>query len=90
MSQKLLTFARSFINGEISAEDFADPYQMLWKAEGENGDSLKDNYQDSEKCSTIFCLADQFILPAETLSRNRSSCLATLRRKGPKNSCSAS
>ncbi|WP_449632203.1 colicin immunity domain-containing protein [Rahnella aceris] len=34
MSQKLLTFARSFINGEISAEDFADPYQMLWKAEG--------------------------------------------------------
>jgi len=47
MSQKLLTFARSFINGEISAVDFADPYQMLWKAEGENGDS-------------IFCLADQF------------------------------
>ncbi|RJT51282.1 colicin immunity domain-containing protein [Rahnella variigena] len=60
MSQKLLTFARSFINGEISAEDFADPYQMLWKAEGDNGDSLKDNFQDSEKCSTIFCLADQF------------------------------
>ena len=50
MSQKLLTFARSFINGEISAEDFADPYQMLWKTEGENGDLLKDPYQDSEKC----------------------------------------
>lgn len=60
MSQKLLTFARSFINGEISAGDFADPYQMLWKAKGENGDLQKDNAQDSEKCSTIFCLADQF------------------------------
>ncbi|MBF7956864.1 colicin immunity domain-containing protein [Rahnella victoriana] len=60
MSQKLLAFARSFTDDQISAVDFADPYQMLWKAEGENGDSLKDNFQDSEKCSTIFCLADQF------------------------------
>ncbi|UJD88222.1 colicin [Rahnella aquatilis] len=60
MSLNLLTFSRSFINGEITAEDFADPYQMLWKAGGENGDLQKDNAQDSEKCSTIFCLSDQF------------------------------
>ena len=60
MSQKLLAFARTFTDDQISAVDFADPYQMLWKAEGENGDLQKDNAQDSQKCSTIFCLAEQF------------------------------
>lgn len=60
MSQKLLAFARSFVEGEILAENFADPYQMQWKTEGDNGELLNDSFQDSEKCSTIFCLADQF------------------------------
>jgi hypothetical protein len=60
MSAELLDFAKSFVEGVTSADNFADPYQAKWKAEGENGKLEKDSFIVSEKLSTIFCLADQY------------------------------
>ncbi|MBS0970410.1 colicin [Chimaeribacter arupi] len=60
MSHELLKFAKRFVSGEISADSFADPYQAMWKREGNNGLLLQDDPALSEKLSTIFCLADQY------------------------------
>ncbi|MCZ4061154.1 colicin immunity domain-containing protein [Pantoea sp. LMR881] len=42
MSQSLLQFAKDFVAGKISAEQFADPYQAKWKAERDSGALSKD------------------------------------------------
>jgi len=60
MSQKLIAFAKSFIDGDLSAEDFADPYIEMWKTEGRNNLLTIDGRDVDEASSTIFCLADCF------------------------------
>ncbi|MCZ4061272.1 colicin immunity domain-containing protein [Pantoea sp. LMR881] len=60
MSQSLLQFAKDFVAGKISAEQFADPYQAKWKAERDSGALSKDPSALNEKLSTLFCLADQY------------------------------
>ena len=60
MSQKLITFAKSFINGDLSAENFADPYIEMWRTERNNNLLTIDGRDVDEASSTIFCLADCF------------------------------
>lgn len=58
MSVTILEFARAFAKGRLTAHQFADSYQELWKIEGESQVLLKDDDGLSECLSTIFCLAD--------------------------------
>lgn len=60
MSTKLLEFAKSFVAGKISADEFADPYQAKWKAERDAGLLANDPAALNEKLSSLFCLADQY------------------------------
>lgn len=58
MSKQLFEFVAAFLEDQLTAEDFVDQYQQAWKAEGANKLLLLDSPEDSEKLSTIFCLAD--------------------------------
>jgi hypothetical protein len=58
MSKQLFEFVDAFLDDQLSAKDFAEQYQQAWKAEGANKLLLLDSPQDSEKLSSIFCLAD--------------------------------
>ncbi|MGD8162648.1 colicin immunity domain-containing protein [Pantoea sp. FN0307] len=60
MSQELLQFAKEFVNGKMTADAFADPYQEKWKSERDNSLLAKDPAELNEKLSALFCLADQY------------------------------
>lgn len=60
MSQELLDFAKDFVDGKFTADEFADPYQQKWKDESQKGLLAKDDKDLGEKLSTLFCLADQY------------------------------
>ncbi|MCU5772839.1 colicin immunity domain-containing protein [Erwiniaceae bacterium BAC15a-03b] len=60
MSQKLLQFVKDYADGNITADQFADSYQVQWKAERDSGRLAEDLAELNEKLSTIFCLADQY------------------------------
>ncbi len=60
MSTTILEFARSFVNGRLTADQFVDSYQELWKIERDNKRLLDDPDELSECLSTIFCLADLY------------------------------
>ncbi len=62
MSETLLKFAISFVNGRLTAEKFADAYQEIWKIERDSDLLIKDEDDLSECLSTIFCLADSYNL----------------------------
>ncbi|WP_092403083.1 colicin immunity domain-containing protein [Pseudomonas sp. NFACC39-1] len=58
MSFELITFAKRFVGGKVSAEVFADAYMANWKAERDQY-KLKDDPDDVSECaSSIFILAD--------------------------------
>ncbi|MBD2816889.1 colicin immunity protein, partial [Xenorhabdus sp. Flor] len=60
MSLLLIEFAKSFIQGKISAQVFADAYIELWHIEGVNGNIPKYDYEIGGYLSSIFCLADMY------------------------------
>lgn len=60
MSHDLLQFAKEFVVGNISADEFVGLYQEKWKAERDKGLLAKDETELNEKLSTLFCLADQY------------------------------
>ncbi|MBI0132170.1 colicin immunity domain-containing protein [Snodgrassella sp. W8132] len=60
MSLIALEFAKSFVNGRITAQVFAEAYIELYRIERDNGLLLKDEDSVSECLSTIFCLADLY------------------------------
>lgn len=60
MSLIVLEFAKSFVNGRITAQVFAEAYIELYRIERDNGLLLKDEDSVSECLSTIFCLADLY------------------------------
>ena len=60
MSKELLKFAEDFVEGKMTADEFADSYQARWKAERDSGLLIKDVSELNEKLSTLFCLADQY------------------------------
>lgn len=60
MSLIALEFAKSFVNGGITAQVFAEAYIELYRIERDNGLLLKDEDSVSECLSTIFCLADLY------------------------------
>ncbi|XKM13051.1 colicin immunity domain-containing protein [Orbaceae bacterium ac157xtp] len=60
MSLTTLEFARSFVNGRITSQVFADAYIELYRIERDNNLLTKDEDSVSECLSTIFCLADLY------------------------------
>jgi hypothetical protein len=60
VSKTILEFARSFINGRLTADQFADSFQELWKIERDNKTLLDDNENLSECLSSIFCASDAY------------------------------
>ena len=60
MSEKLFEFAAAFVAGKMSADDFADTYQEMWKRERDAGLLQRDEASLSLACSTTFILADQY------------------------------
>lgn len=60
MSIELIIFAQKFVVGDLSAEEFADPYIAMWSSEL-NLNTLKDDSPSLSECaSSIFILADCF------------------------------
>lgn len=58
MSLALISFAKQFAGGDISAEAFADPYIAKWSDE-RDANKLKDDTDNVSECaSSIFILAD--------------------------------
>lgn len=60
MSVTILEFARSFVEGRLSADDFAKSYIELWKIERDKNLLQQDEDNLSECLSSIFCLADLY------------------------------
>ncbi len=60
MSITLFEFSKSFVNGRLSADDFANAYMELWKIERDNNILDNDDVRISECLSSIFCLADLY------------------------------
>ncbi len=60
MSATIFEFARSFVKGRLSPEEFVNGYQELWKIERDNKKLLEDSDALSECLSSIFCLADLY------------------------------
>ena len=61
MSNTLYMFAKSFVNGRLSADVFADAYIELWKIERDAGILRHDEDNVSEVLSSIFCVADMYV-----------------------------
>ncbi|MCG8293872.1 MULTISPECIES: colicin immunity domain-containing protein [Pseudomonas] len=60
MSYILLEFARSFVQGRLSAVVFSEAYMELWKIERDR-DMLKLDQPLMDEClSSIFCAADMY------------------------------
>lgn len=60
MSAILYGFARSFVDGKITAVVFSEAYIELWKIERDGGFLQKDEPRLSECLSSIFCAADMY------------------------------
>jgi hypothetical protein len=60
MSLVLLDFAKSFIDGRISALVFSEAYIELWRIERDKNLLLADGPKLSECLSSIFCAADMY------------------------------
>lgn len=60
MSMELLESVRQFVDGNVSAEIFADSFMERWKRERDTGITFKDCDRLSECLSTVFCLADLY------------------------------
>ena len=60
MKITLLEFARRFVDGRLSANEFANAYIELWKIERDN--NILQKYPDNvDEClSSIFCVADLY------------------------------
>lgn len=60
MNITILEFARSFVDGRLSANEFANAYMELWKIERDNN-ILQEYSSDIDGClSSIFCSADLY------------------------------
>ncbi len=60
MSSTILTFARSFVDGRLTADEFANSFVELWKIERDSGLLRQDPFNVSELLSSAFCLADLY------------------------------
>ncbi|MEK6747632.1 MAG: colicin immunity domain-containing protein [Pseudomonadota bacterium] len=60
MSITILEFSKSFADGKLSADEFANSYLELWKIERDKCLLTKDSGSLSECLSSIFCLADLY------------------------------
>jgi hypothetical protein len=60
MSTDLLEFAKQFVAGDVSAEQFADPFMERWMAEREADEYKGQSYELGGRLSSIFCLADLY------------------------------
>lgn len=60
MSDILLDFTKSFINGRVSAFVFSSAYIELWKIVRDKKLVRKDEARLSECLSSIFCAADMY------------------------------
>ena len=60
MSVTILEFAKSYVQGRLTADEFANSYLELWKIERDNDFLQNDNSKLSECLSSIFCLADLY------------------------------
>ncbi|UYA60186.1 hypothetical protein NAL19_2032 [Pectobacterium sp. F1-1] len=58
MSNKLIDFARSFVESKINADNFSDSYILMWKEERDANRLSIDGKEVDEASSSIFCLAD--------------------------------
>ena len=58
MSRVMLEFARSFVIGRLSADEFSSGFSELWRIERDGGLLQADEDKLSECLSSIFCLAD--------------------------------
>lgn len=58
MSMKLIDFAKQFVESKVSADNFADKYIDLWRAERDSDKKEKDSETVSECCSSVFVIAD--------------------------------
>ncbi|CAP40934.1 colicin immunity domain-containing protein [Bordetella petrii] len=66
MSFVLLEFAKSFVEGRISAPVFSEAYMELWKIERDSGSLIRDESALSERLSSIFCAADMYNSDSES------------------------
>ena len=89
MSMKLFDFAMDFVEGKLSADEFADTYIEMWYAEGDSGLLVQDEESLSLACSTTFCMADNYNPDADRdeeefdevqLRQEVAKVLATVRR----------
>ncbi len=60
MSVTVLAFAKSFVAGRLSANEFANSFMELWKFERDSNLLQKDEDDLSECLSNTFCLADLY------------------------------
>ncbi len=60
MSHNLTAIATRFVEGKVSAADFANDYITKWKSERDNGRLLQDPPEVSEALSSIYCFADLY------------------------------
>lgn len=60
MNSLLIDFAKSFVDGRLSAEVFTDAYIELWRIERDNKNILSYDVKLSECLSSAFCMADLF------------------------------
>jgi hypothetical protein len=60
MSATLFKFARSFVNGRLTADEFANAFLELWKIERDSGLLRADEDRLSVCLSSIFCVADLY------------------------------
>ncbi|MCU1790157.1 colicin-D [Pectobacterium polaris] len=58
MSNKLIDFARGFVESKMNADDFSDSYILMWKEERDANRLSIDGKEVDEASSSIFCLAD--------------------------------
>ena len=65
MSVKLFEFAMAFVNGNMSADEFADKYIELWRQERSGGLLKLDERSLSLALSTTFVMVDNYNPDAE-------------------------
>lgn len=60
MSAALIGFAKSFVAGRLTADQFADVFMELWKIERDTSVLINDDEHTSSILSSVFCLADLY------------------------------
>ena len=60
MSNTLLLFAKSYLKGRLTEENFVDAYIELWRIERDSEESICDEKHIDEVLSSIFIACDNY------------------------------